>query len=232
MPDADTFDRLVHAVDGDLIVIDKPSGIPTTGHTLEDEHCVQDALIKHFGRMVWAVHQLDADTSGVCLFSQSKKLVGRIKAHWSGPLTRKVYLAIVEGEPEWEEMEAHFPIGELRPNHLGVCATGKHAHTTFEVLARSSGYALVGAELHTGRTHQVRIHLSHLGHPLVGEGWYREQPSTVHFRQALHAHRLSLPPLDGVVGRSWTVPFPEDLSDLGRHLGLGLDPVLAIQGSI
>lgn len=214
------IESLIHALDGDLVVVNKPSGIPTTGHSLDDVDCVQYHLIQHFGTMVWAVHQLDADTSGVCLFSRSKVLVKKVKARWSEPETQKVYLAVVEGRPDWESIEADFPIGELSPNNLGVCAAGRVARTSFRVLSASPKAALIRATLHTGRTHQIRIHLSHLGHPLIGEKWYRSMPSKEHFRQALHAYRLSIPVVIGIEGRRWTIPLANDLNSLLRSLDL------------
>lgn len=207
----------------DLIVIDKPPGWPTTGRDLTDEDCVQFHLLKHFGSMVWALHQLDADTSGLCLFTLSRPRVQELKAIWSDPATRKEYLAIVHDVPAWNTHEEKARIGPIAPHSLGVSPDGKPAHTTFEVLARTDGFSLLRAHLFTGRTHQIRIHLQHLGYPLVGEGWYRETPCTLHPRQALHAASLTFPVAVALPQSRFTAPLAADLVQLAKRLGLPLD---------
>ena len=209
---------------GDLVVLNKPPGWPTTGRSLEDPDCVQFHLIHYFGRMVWALHQLDADTSGVCLFSLKKEIIAEIKAIWGSSETRKDYYAFVQGEPGWDHYEDGAPIGEISPGRLGVCASGKAASTSFTVLDRQNGYSLMQCRLHTGRTHQVRIHLAHLGFPLIGEEWYGPQPCTLHPRQALHACRLQLPASNHAPARAFTAPLAPDLLALAATLRLRVTP--------
>lgn len=205
---------------GDLLVVNKPAGWPTSGRTLDDPECVQFQLIKALGRHVWTVHQLDKDTSGLCFFALSKKLVAVLQARWSDPAMEKSYLCIAEGEPAWEQWEETAPIGEISEGCLGVSSSGKSAHTCFEVLDRQGGFSLLRARLRTGRTHQIRIHLGHLGFPLVGEGWYRATPCERHPRQALHAWRVRFPegvPLDRL---TWEAPLAADWVELADKLGL------------
>lgn len=206
---------------GDLVVVNKPADWPTSGHSLDDPDCVQWHLIQHFGQMVWTVHQLDADTSGVCLFALDRKLVGRLQKVW-GAGTEKEYRAIVHGEPGWEFIEERSPIGEVRPGCLGVHPEGKATHSVFTVLDRAPGFSLIQARIHTGRTHQIRIHLSHLGHSLVGEEWYRESPCRRHSRQALHALRIAFPDAGPLPKASFIAPIAEDLVSLAGELGLKL----------
>jgi 23S rRNA pseudouridine1911/1915/1917 synthase len=206
-----------------LLVINKPPAWPTTGRSLKDDDCVQFHLIKHFGEMVWAVHQLDADTSGLCLFCLSKSLTTQLKDLWVDPLMVKEYYAIAHGEPDWDAIDEYSSIGSVGEGSLGVHPDGKSAHTHFKVIDRSNGYSLIRARLHTGRTHQIRIHLSHLGHPLVGEGWYRDPPCSQHPRQALHAHRLQFPDNTLLPTNTLTAPMTQDLIDLAEDLGLKMD---------
>lgn len=210
-PIVDLEKRILFDQDG-LLVIDKPYDLPSTGKTLEDDDCLQFWLMKHFDQKIWAVHQLDADTTGINLFVKEKKLVAHYKELLGSPDTNKEYLAFVHGSPSWESIDEYGPIGYLDETNLGICDTGKSAHSHFECMKRSKGRSLIKVRIYTGRTHQIRIHLSHLGHPVIGEEWYCDPPSAVHYRQALHASKLKL-----ANGWAFAAPFPEDLMFLLRN---------------
>lgn len=212
--------RILYHCD-DLIVFNKPYDWPTSGHDLYDEDCVQFHLIrylrenriinptpKHPSGMVWAIHQLDADTSGALLFSANKKSVHHYHQLLTATTTEKKYLAIVAGTPDWDSVTETTALGRHPDGSRGALAEadgGKYAHTEFTVLERYENYSVLRVRLITGRTHQIRIHLSLLGHPLLGEEWYAPQPCERHFRQALHAYSLSIPNLP-------QAPIPEDFS--------------------
>lgn len=214
----DLDERVLYNENG-VLVINKPFDIPTSGRSLDDDDSVQYWLIRKYETMVWAVHQLDADTTGVNLFTTRKKLVGKLQKCLSSEQSTKTYLAIVHGEPEWETVSSREPIGYISERTLGVTAEGKEAHSTFSVLARSQGKSLIQAQIYTGRTHQIRIHLSHLGFPLVGEEWYRKSPCTEHVRQALHAWKLNLTePFNIEV----TAPLAADFHELMKRYELPL----------
>lgn len=208
--------RIVHQAEG-ILVIDKPAGLPTSGRTLADPDCLQHHLIERAGRMIWAVHQLDADTSGLNVFATRKSLVAKWAKRLRWPVGRKLYAAICHGEPQFETVLVEEPIGELSPRRLGITPAGKQAASHVQCLCRASGYCLMLVELRTGRTHQARIHLAHLGHPLVGEPFYRDPPCERLPRHALHALRLEL---DGDEPLSLHAPLPQDLEGLCRQLGL------------
>lgn len=214
-------DCLLHVGDG-LIVVDKPAGISSTGLTLADEDCVQHHLRRRFGGMIWAVHQLDKATSGVNLFVLQKHLVARCRdAMVAG---EKTYVALCHGRPKFDELDIDVPIGDLdaEKRRLGVTADGKRARTHVTVLDRAERFASLRLRLFTGRTHQIRIHLGFIGHPLVGEPWYRDPPCTLAPRQALHAWRLVL--RDGATPRTFVAPIPRDLVEVARSLSLRIDP--------
>ena len=148
---------------------------------------------------------------------------------WMEPLKRgmaersalKSYLALVHGEPTWEELLCESPVGPLGEGRLGVKEGGRAARSHFQVLARSRGFAALRVDLSTGRTHQIRIHLHSLGHPLVGEEWYRHEPCRLHLRQALHAMRLRVPePAKRDLELDLAAPIPNDLTELLARLGL------------
>jgi 23S rRNA-/tRNA-specific pseudouridylate synthase len=196
------------------IVVNKPAGLPTTGRTVDDPSCLQHQLAAALGRAVWAPHQLDAGTSGAVVFVDQRALVQRWQRTLRAPSTHKDYLAVVHSEPSFEKQLIEAPVG------------GKPARTLVRVLDARGGYALVQARLLTGRTHQVRVHLAHVGHPLVGERRYRQPPSEDFGRPALHAQRLRWrergdddgPAQDAE--RIVVAPLPDDLAELLTQLGL------------
>lgn len=210
-PIRDELEARVLFEEGGLLAVDKWPRLPTSGRKLDDPDCLQFRLMERQGGMVWAVHQLDADTSGVNLFTTRKELVEPLKR----AMEEKRYRALVRGVPGWDEVVCEAPIGELAPGQLGVSEKGRAARTRFVRGARCRGVEAPASELFvwlgTGRTHQVRIHASHLGHPLLGEEWYAETSCELHHRQALHAERLVL---GGSFGVTIEAPLPEDLAQL------------------
>ncbi|MCA9562179.1 MAG: RNA pseudouridine synthase [Myxococcales bacterium] len=210
-------DCVLSELDG-LIVTNKPAGLPSTGRDLDDPECLQHSLITHYRRMIWAIHQLDAGTSGLNLFVRRKNLV----PHWHNRLgedaTAKVYLALCHGQPTFEQTRVDLPI---RKGHFGgewkvqIHKSGRPARTDVEVLASSDRAFLAAVQLHTGRTHQIRLHMRSLGHTLVGEPFYRDPPCTLMERQALHCWRISF---QG--GPSLSAPIPKDILDCANALGV------------
>jgi 23S rRNA-/tRNA-specific pseudouridylate synthase len=198
--------------------VDKPYDIPTSGKTLDDSDSLQYWLLQRAGQMVWVVNQLDADTTGLNLFVKEKALVQEYMAALRHPDTEKIYLAIVHGNPRWTTHEEHGAIGYVDERSLGVCADGKTAHSRFRVLEKSCDCCLIEARIFTGRTHQIRIHLSHLGHPVVGDDWYCKPACQVHRRQALHAWRLLLAPLQ----QQYMAAPAADFVELAMRLGLAI----------
>jgi RluA family pseudouridine synthase len=204
---------VVYEADG-VVVVDKPAGLETSGRTLDDPRSVQYRLAAQLRRRVWAVHQLDRDTSGVLVFVRRRSLV----APWQEALRRgrKTYLAICHGCVTFREKRVDAPLryDDARRRWI-VAEGGKPACSIVRRLAVAEDASLLEIELLTGRTHQARVHLAHLGHPLFGERRYREPPSSAHPRQALHAARIELPK-----GERFSAPLPADLRQLAERLGL------------
>jgi 23S rRNA-/tRNA-specific pseudouridylate synthase len=236
-----------------LLVADKPPGLASTGRTLDDPDCLQAVLERTLGlRRVWAVHQLDRDTSGLNLFVTRRTLVER----WAARLKdgTKTYVAIAHGRLEGPPVEVDLPIGTRRlPDGRQVPSIYKEggpgarpARSTVHPIATietpgdappdargappGGPFSLVLVRIHTGRTHQARLHLAALGHPLVGERLHRDPPCALHPRHALHAWRLDLPGSAPGERRTFEAPIPDDLRDLAARLGLdlsALDPLPA-----
>lgn len=212
--------------DDDAVAVVKPGGLLT--HPTEAKE--KDSLLARVS--TWAakrgkgrpyvsvVHRLDKETSGVLVFARSRaglvSLQGQLRAH---SVDRR-YLAVVEGDLEGEKGTFDGPIleeGERRKRVAREDEKGIRAVTDWKVVERLGIATLVEARLRTGRTHQIRIHFSHAGHPLVGDPVYRDPkrpPFPVPFRrQALHAGHLGWEKLDGTKA-SVSTPPPKDFEEL------------------
>lgn len=205
--------------DRDLVVIDKPAGLPSTGRTLDDPHSAQAVLTTQLGRFVWAVHQIDAGTTGLLLFVRKKSAVDV----FTDKLKKgeKRYLAVVAGPLTTETQELTGAIGwdDARKRWAVLpdeAAGARSARTSVSVLSLANGASLVSARIFTGRTHQVRVHLSHSGHPLLGDSRYAPAEVAARFgRPALHAWSLTLSNVAPLV-----CPIPMDLQELLAREGL------------
>jgi tRNA pseudouridine32 synthase/23S rRNA pseudouridine746 synthase len=168
--------------DAALLVINKPAGLSTLpdGYNLTLPH-VKSLLEPQAGHL-WIVHRLDKETSGVLILARSALAHRSLNIQFEHHLVRKVYHALVDGTPAWTEHTIDLP---LRPNgdrsHRTVVdqQTGKPAVTHLEILERFGCYCLLEAVPETGRTHQIRAHLSSLGLYIVGDKLYRRKKSQV-----------------------------------------------------
>lgn len=222
-------------VDEELLVIDKPAGllVHPSNHTRKGS--VTHVLSRQIGGPIHLVHRLDRETSGVLIVARSSAaarfLAGQISREREG--IEKRYLAVVFGEVKIQEGVIDLPIGpavrsavfvKRGVNEMG----GRASRTDFTVLARGGGFSLVAATLHTGRRHQIRVHLAAIGHAVVGDKLYG--PAESHYlrfirggfdermrrelmteRQLLHSERMSFrhPRTDSVM--TFTAELPPDM---------------------
>ncbi len=166
------------------------------------------------------MHRLDRDTSGLVVVARTplahRSLAGQLRVG----LLRRTYLAVVQGEPGEAEGTVDAPLGRdpAEPRRRAVRADGAPVRTRWRVAERMPGAALLEVELETGRTHQVRVHLASVGHPLLGDRVYGGAGRERTGRQALHAARVSLlHPARGAVV-AFHAPLPPDLHALLREL--------------
>ncbi len=191
--------------DEDLICINKPSGIvvhPSHGHYADS---LANYLAYYFNEKgepheIRTIGRLDKDTSGLLLFGKSRSAVGLMDAQAAEGTRTKVYLALCEGEFAESEGYVDTPIMRAFDGNIKRVAKdgGDTAFTSYKVEAQYEGFALVRLSLMTGRTHQIRVHMSHIGHPLLGDSLYGNGPFTHPCspdikisRTALHASALA-----------------------------------------
>lgn len=238
--DAEALPLAIVYEDGDLLVIDKPAGMvvhPAPGHeagTLVNavlHHCPDIAGIGG-ERRPGIVHRLDKDTSGLIVVAKNDQAHRNLQAQFKARTVFKEYLALLEGKLQPAQGRISAPIGRhpterkrmavLAPDAAGE-SDGREAVTAYRLLGLYSGsvygrsnsiatFSLVSAILHTGRTHQIRVHFAWMHHPVVGDTLYGfEHPRLPIQRQFLHAHRLRLRLPSSGEEREFTAPLPPEL---------------------
>lgn len=167
------------------------------------------------------LNRLDMNTSGVVIIPKSAAVHSRLDEMMRSGSIRKFYIAVVEGILEPEKGRIEEPIGKdaADPVKRKVTADGQPSVTIYETLRKSRDHSLVRLELITGRTHQIRVHLSHLGHPVTGDELYGGG-STLIGRQALHASDMELPHPGGSGILKLHAVLPEDMRLLVGRLEL------------
>jgi RluA family pseudouridine synthase len=208
-------------IDDALLVINKPAGLPVLPDGWEPEApYLMKQLEAEYGRL-WIVHRLDKVTSGAMVVARTREAHRSLSMQFERHEARKVYHAIVNNVPEWDELTAS---QSLRTNvgHKHRTAIdaryGKHSSTTFRVLERFRGYALLEAVPLTGRTHQVRVHAEALKCSLLGDLLYSAPKTEIIKRPALHALSLSFAQPETAQPLTFTAPYPEDFEQALRAL--------------
>ena len=177
-----------------VIVADKPAGLLSVPGKLEGR---KDCLESRLRAAYWdslLVHRLDCDTSGVMIFARTKAAQGFLGQEFEQRRAKKVYVARVAGVMEADRGRVDLPIGadwQFRPRQKVDFENGRSAVTDFEVVARGEGETRVRLFPQTGRSHQLRLHMQALGHPILGDPIY-SQDSKAYPRLMLHAERLAL----------------------------------------
>jgi 23S rRNA pseudouridine1911/1915/1917 synthase len=215
--------------DGDLVVINKPSGLvihPGAGHR---EHTLVNALLHHCPALSGIggkerpgiVHRLDKETSGCIVVAKNDDAHRGLSLQFAARTVEKIYLALVAGKLRRnagtiEEKIARHPVDRQR---MRVTSSRGRAATTEYRLVRSSGeMSLVECRLHSGRTHQIRVHLHHLGHPVLGDKIYAPKLAKKFPRQMLHAWKLGFRHPRTGDWRVFQAPFPDDFGGAIRQL--------------
>ena len=210
---ADATDIPVLYEDEDIVVINKPAGVLTHAKGgISQEHTVADMLqpLTTFAsdtNRAGIVHRLDRETSGVLVGARTPAAAEFLQKQFAQRTTKKTYIAIVEGVPKHTEALIDLPIGRspAKPSTFRVDPKGKSAQTTYYVLDVQNDKSIVKLQPKTGRTHQLRVHMAHIGHPIVGDIVYGKSAQ----RMFLHAYQLELTAPNGE-RMTFTAPIPEE----------------------
>ncbi|MCF6409180.1 RluA family pseudouridine synthase [Pseudalkalibacillus salsuginis] len=206
--------------DEHFLAVDKPPDMPTIPSKFRNTDSLAQAVLfyyrqKRIPSTIHAVNRLDRNTSGIVLFAKHRyghSLLSRLQKR--GELER-TYIALCHGVPEKTKGTIDLPIGRKEGSIIErcVCKDGQHAKTHFAVLKSFKEYAMVRLKLDTGRTHQIRVHMSSIGHPLLGDDLYGGDGIFIK-RQALHSQSLQFahPFLEKLI--EVEAPVPHDMEKL------------------
>jgi pseudouridine synthase, RluA family len=216
--------------DDDLIVVNKPKNMvvhPAPGNysgTLVNALLYKTKNLSTVNGVVrpGIVHRLDKDTTGLIIVAKNdishKGLAEQLKNH----LVNKTYLALVDGVVKDDMGTIHTMIGRnpKERKKMAVVENGKEAVTTYNVIERLNGYTFLKLNIKTGRTHQIRVHLAYIGHPIVGDKLYGKKKIEFGINgQLLHAHKIGF--IHPAYGRymEFSAPLPEHFTDVLKKLG-------------
>lgn len=185
--------------DDDVLVVNKPQGMvvhPAPGHP---NHTLVNALLYHSPLSTingefrpGIVHRIDKDTSGLLMVAKNDMAHRSLAAQLKAKTNKREYVALVHGVIKQDQGTIDAPIGRSRKDRKkqAIVSDGRHAVTHFKVLKRYRHYTLVSCRLETGRTHQIRVHMKSIGHPLAGDPLYGPRKTLPGNGQYLHAREL------------------------------------------
>ena len=185
--------------DDNVLVVDKPAGLLSEA---KGEYCPERTLAD-FGLVA---HRLDRDTSGVIILAKDEKTLKYLKRQFQARTVHKTYYAVISGRPKLDEARIDLPLMRdmKRPTTFRVDPGGKPAETYYKTLITDGHHSLLELKPTTGRTHQLRIHMQYLGHPILGDPVYGTEPAD---RLYLHAGALEIT-LPGGIRKTFTSPLP------------------------
>jgi 23S rRNA pseudouridine1911/1915/1917 synthase len=209
--------------DDDLIVINKPAGLtvhPGAGHR---EHTLVNALLSHCAMLSGIggkerpgiVHRLDKETSGCLVVAKNDAAHRELSKQFAERTAEKIYLALVAGKLRKaagviEEKIGRHPVHRQRMRVTSL--RGRAAKTEYRVIRSGDQASLIQCWLHTGRTHQIRVHLHHLGHPILGDKVYAPRLAKDFPRQMLHAWKLGFRHPGTGAWKNFEAPLPDDFA--------------------
>jgi RluA family pseudouridine synthase len=219
--------QIIH-LDEHILVINKPAGLPVLPDGWEKNAPYLVKMLEEEYGKIFIVHRLDKVTSGVMVFARTAEAHRSLNMQFESHEAEKVYHAIMEGEPKWNEKITKFPLrANVGKKHRTMvdAKNGKPSETRYKILKRYQDGALVEARPMTGRTHQVRVHAYALGHPLVGDVLYNAMETDVISRPALHAYSLTITHPATNERLTFKAERPEDFVSALERLSIGNDNV-------
>ncbi len=191
--------------DKNVLVLDKPAGLLSMA---KGEYCPEKTL-EDYGLLV---HRLDRGTSGVVILAKNPETQKFLRKQFQDRKTHKTYYAVVEGRPKLDEARIDLPIARdlKHPTTFRVDPNGKPSETFYKVIKSNDKYSLLELRPTTGRTHQLRVHLKYLGHPIIGDPVYGSKNAP---RLYLHAKELEIT-LPGGDRRIFEAKLPQEFNDV------------------
>ena len=205
MKNADLIPTKIYE-DDHVLVLNKPAGLLSM---TKGEYCPENTL-EQYGLLV---HRLDRDTSGVVIMAKDEDTQSFLKKQFQARTTHKIYYAVIKGRPKLDEARIDLPLARnmKRPTTFLVDPKGKASETFYKVLKSDDKNSLVELRPTTGRTHQLRVHMKYLGHPILGDIVY-DKPKD---RLYLHAKSLEIT-LPSGERRVFEAPVPKEFKDVFR----------------
>lgn len=203
--------------DENVLIINKPSGILTHSKgILAEEFTVADFVrphgtFKNATNRSGIVHRLDRDTSGVMILAKNDETAAMLQKQFANRKVKKSYIAIVQGSLDHQEANLDLPIerNPKLPSQFRVGPSGKSAITHYKVLKQNGNLSLLELSPETGRTHQLRVHLSYINAPIVGDRIYGKEFDRLY----LHAHKLEIT-VPGSKRKVFAAPLPEEFEKM------------------
>ena len=203
--------------DAHMVVVNKPPQLlvhptnQTKSGTLAN-HLAYEFQQRGETSTVRPLHRLDRNTSGCLIFAKDSHSQHLLEQQLKAGILKRIYQALIKGIIQPPEATIAVPIGShpSLPNRRAVSDQGEYAATHYRTLEAFAGHTLLELRLDTGRTHQIRVHLSHFGHPVIGDTMYGERSHLIK-RQALHAQRITFCHLTDGREITVTAPMPQDL---------------------
>lgn len=216
--------------DSDLAVINKPQGLTVHQGSGTGDNTLVNGLLYHLDSLSGIngvirpgiVHRIDKDTSGLLVVAKNDSAHLSLSKQIEKKECKRVYIALLEGNLKNDEGRIETYISRSTKNRtmMAVSSSGRRAITDYKVIERSGGYTLCEFSLQTGRTHQIRVHSKHLGHPIVGDLIYGYKNQKFKLNgQLLHAKKLTFTHPTTKEEVSFSAPIPEYFSNLLKKLG-------------
>ena len=221
------------------LAVHKPAGLLSVPDREQSEPSLKDLLQERYGK-IWTVHRLDKPTSGILVYARNESSHQWLSRQFEERKVEKIYYGLVSGTPVHPSGMIDMPIMEhpAKPSTYLTHAKGKSSQTSYEVIRSFGTYSWLKFQLHTGRTHQIRVHMQYLGHPLVADELYSnnsslllssikkkkfklsladEEEKPLLSRLALHAASLAFTDEQGVTHKLEAI-LPKDLSATLKQL--------------